>query len=54
MTILYLLIPLALVLGGGALLSFLLAAKKGQFEDLETPAYRALLDESERKKTHAE
>jgi cbb3-type cytochrome oxidase maturation protein len=50
MNILYLLIPMALALGGGALLSFYRAAHKGQFDDLETPAYRALIDESERKK----
>ena len=49
MNILYILIPLALVLGGGSLFAFLFAARKGQFDDLETPALRALLDESERK-----
>ena len=49
MTILYVLIPLALLLGGGMLAACLLAARGGQFDDLETPAYRALLDEQERK-----
>lgn len=49
MNILFLLIPLALGLGGGALLAFLLSVRRGQFEDLETPAYRALIDDSERK-----
>lgn len=53
MSILYLLIPLALALGAGALLSFLRAAGRGQFDDLETPAYRALIDESERKNSNA-
>ena len=50
MNILYLLIPLALLLGLCALSGFLIAAVRGQFEDLETPALRALIDDSERKK----
>lgn len=49
MNILLLLIPLALLLGGGALVIFILAARSGQFDDLETPAYRAILDDPERK-----
>lgn len=50
MNILLVLIPLALALGGSALVAFLLATRRGQFDDLDTPAYRALLDDSERKK----
>jgi cbb3-type cytochrome oxidase maturation protein len=42
-------IPLALLLGGAGLAAFYFAARRGQFDDLETPAYRALLDDSERK-----
>ena len=49
MTIIYLLIPLAFLLGLGALLSFIYAVKKGQFSDLTTPALRALIEEKERK-----
>ena len=45
MSILFILVPIALLLAGGALLSFLLSAKSGQYEDLETPAYRILLDD---------
>lgn len=48
MSILYLLVPLALLLGSAALAGFCVAARKGQFDDLDTPAYRALLDDSER------
>ncbi|MGE3262745.1 MAG: cbb3-type cytochrome oxidase assembly protein CcoS [Bacteriovoracia bacterium] len=48
MTILFVLMPLALLLGLGALAGFLLAARSGQFDDLETPALRALLDETEK------
>lgn len=51
MTILYLLIPLALALGLVSLLGFIYAARAGQMEDLETPALRALIDETERKES---
>ena len=42
MNILVLMIPMALLLGGGFVFAFLWAADKGQFEDTETPAYRIL------------
>jgi len=48
-SVLVALIPIALGLGLAGLGAFLLAARSGQFDDLDTPAYRALLDESERK-----
>ena len=51
MSVLWVLIPLALLLGGGGLAGFLLATRSGQFDDLETPALRALIDESERKES---
>jgi cbb3-type cytochrome oxidase maturation protein len=50
MTILWLLIPLALFLGLLGLVGFLFSARSGQFDDLETPAYRALLEKDERKR----
>jgi cbb3-type cytochrome oxidase maturation protein len=46
MNILYLLIPIALALGGSALAAFIWCARTGQLEDLFTPAYRSLLDEN--------
>jgi cbb3-type cytochrome oxidase maturation protein len=45
MSVLYILIPLALLLGGGALVAFLSALKRGQFDDLETPAWRAVFED---------
>ncbi|NQU65785.1 MAG: cbb3-type cytochrome oxidase assembly protein CcoS [SAR324 cluster bacterium] len=45
MSIIYVLIPTSLLLGGGALIWFILALRSGQFDDLETPAYRILFDE---------
>ncbi len=50
MNILVLMIPMALLLGIGFIAAFLWATSKGQFDDLETPAHRILLD-NERKKT---
>ncbi len=47
MSVLYILIPLALLMGGGALIAFLSALKHGQFDDLETPAWRAIFDDEE-------
>ena len=45
MTVLYILIPLALGLGSGAIALFWWAVQDGQFDDLRTPAVRVLLDE---------
>lgn len=45
MNILYILVPLALMLATSALLAFRWAARQGQFDDLETPSVRLLLDE---------
>jgi cbb3-type cytochrome oxidase maturation protein len=45
MNIIYFLIPIALCLGSGFAAAFILAARRGQFDDLETPAHRMLFDE---------
>jgi cbb3-type cytochrome oxidase maturation protein len=44
---LYLLIPLAVILAGLAVAALLWAVKTGQYEDLEGPAYRILMDDDE-------
>jgi len=49
MSILYLLIPLGLVLLGVAIWAFMWAVRTGQFEDLEGPAHRILMDDDEDK-----
>ncbi|MEJ2513998.1 MAG: cbb3-type cytochrome oxidase assembly protein CcoS [Gammaproteobacteria bacterium] len=48
MTILYLLIPLSLVLLGLAVWAFFWAVNSGQFDDLDSPAWRILLDDEKR------
>jgi cbb3-type cytochrome oxidase maturation protein len=45
MDILYLLIPISLVLVGMIAVAFLWAVRSGQFEDMEGPAHRILMDD---------
>jgi cbb3-type cytochrome oxidase maturation protein len=49
MTILLVLVPLALGLGGLGLIAFLWSLKSGQYEDLDGAAYRILSDDDLRK-----
>ena len=45
MSILYVLIPLALLLLAGAVWAFFWAVGSGQFDDLDTPAMRIVMDD---------
>lgn len=45
MSVIYILLPLALIVAGCALLAFILASRRGQFDDLDTPPIRAVFDE---------
>lgn len=45
MNIVYFLLPLALLLGFGFLAAFVASSWFGQFDDLETPAHRLLLED---------
>ena len=47
MSILYLLIPIAVLLIAGAIWFFVWSVRTGQFEDLEGPAYRILMDDDD-------
>ena len=46
MNILYLLVPLALLLAGSGVYGFFWAVRSGQFDDVETPALRVLMDDT--------
>ena len=48
MDILYLLIPLSVALVGVIVAAFFWAIRSGQFDDLEGPAHRILLDDDHR------
>ncbi len=45
MTILYVIIPIAIILVSSFVILFLWAVKDEQFDDLETPAHRMLIDD---------
>jgi len=45
MTVLFVVLPLAVVLSISAALAFAWATRRGQFDDLETPAVRLLCDD---------
>ncbi|MCM2279721.1 MAG: cbb3-type cytochrome oxidase assembly protein CcoS [Oligoflexia bacterium] len=45
MSVITVMLPLALLLGFGFTAAFIWMAAKGQYDDLETPAYRLLLEE---------
>lgn len=47
MSILYLLIPLAIVLMIIALMFFVWTVKSGQYDDMEGPAHRILMDDDD-------
>jgi cbb3-type cytochrome oxidase maturation protein len=50
MSILYVLIPLALLLLGLAVWAFFWAVGSGQFDDLDTPAVRIVMDDDSKPK----
>lgn len=45
MTMMFLMIPLALLMSAGAVAAFIWAVRGGQFDDVETPALRMLHDD---------
>lgn len=45
MDLVFFLLPLSLLLACGAVAAFVWATRSGQFDDLETPAHRVLLDD---------
>ncbi|HPI41219.1 MAG TPA: cbb3-type cytochrome oxidase assembly protein CcoS [Pseudobdellovibrionaceae bacterium] len=47
MNVLVIMIPMALLLGLGFVVSFIIATKMGQFDDTVTPAHRILEDNDE-------
>jgi cbb3-type cytochrome oxidase maturation protein len=45
MTILVILMPVAILLGVGFIAAFVISVRSGQYDDLDTPAHRILLDD---------
>ena len=46
MSVIFVVLPLALVIVSAAVLAFVWSARNGQFDDLETPAVRMLHDDA--------
>jgi cbb3-type cytochrome oxidase maturation protein len=47
MSVMFILLPVALLFSAVAVLAFLLAARAGQFDDLKTPALRILHEDAD-------
>ncbi len=47
MSVIFILMPLALLIAAAAVWAFIWATRDGQMDDLDTPAVRALLDDDE-------
>jgi cbb3-type cytochrome oxidase maturation protein len=45
MSVLFIALPVAILLGSAAVVAFVWAAKRGQFDDMETPRWRMLMDD---------
>lgn len=45
MSVIFLVLPLALLIVAAAVWAFVWATKRGQYDDLETPAIRAMQDD---------
>ena len=50
MSVIFVALPVALLLAGGAVAAFIWATRGGQFDDLETPRWRVLTDEMKAKR----
>lgn len=48
MSVIYIVVPLALLLAGAFLAAFLWCVRQGQFDDMDSPAVRMLFDEDDR------
>ena len=49
MSVLYIVVPLALIVVAAAVGAFVWAVRRGQFDDLDTPAMRVLHDDDARR-----
>ena len=54
MAVIYILIPVSIFLAGGFVVVCLAAIRGGQFDDLESPKWRILFDESHKRATKPE
>ena len=51
MSVLYVALPIAIAMGGAAMWACIRCIRSGQFDDLESPAVRMLIDEQPKNST---
>lgn len=47
MSVLFIVLPIALLLAAAGVAAFLWAVRRGQYDDLDTPPYRAVFDDEQ-------
>ncbi len=50
MSVLYIMLPLAILMAGLALVAFIRSVRSGQMDDLDTPPVRMLFDDEPKRK----
>jgi cbb3-type cytochrome oxidase maturation protein len=51
MSVIYIVLPVALLLAAGFVFAFIWGTRRGQFDDMETPRWRMLFDDTPVKPT---
>lgn len=54
MSVLFIALPIAILLGASAMVACVLCIRSGQYDDMDTPAVRMLIDEQPAKPTAAD
>jgi len=54
MSVIFVMLPAALILAGLGVAAFVYMARSGQFDDLDTPPIRAVFDDDEKPETRHE
>ncbi|MCC6675831.1 MAG: cbb3-type cytochrome oxidase assembly protein CcoS [Phycisphaerales bacterium] len=47
MSVIYIVLPLAIIIASAAVLAFIWAVRRGEFDDLDTPPLRMLFDDDD-------
>ncbi len=51
MSVIYIALPIALMLGGAGLAACIYCIRAGQYEDLDSPPFRILIEDKEKQKS---
>ena len=47
MSVIYVMVPAALLMAAAGVIAFIVSVRRGQFDDLDTPASRAVFDDDD-------